>query len=93
VEQGSLKTESTTNSSVQARPTKSTTVLQLQENVAVIGGSMLLATGVNARLVVFEGMLHAHWAYLDLPESKEAFEIQARFFEAHLGFGAAVSSR
>lgn len=52
----------------------------------------LLRSGVDADLVVFEGMPHAHWAYLDLPESGEAFEIMARFFEKQLAGTAAASS-
>nr|WP_241696170.1 alpha/beta hydrolase [Solimonas terrae] len=48
--------------------------------------------GDDAQLVVFEGMMHAHWAYLDLPESREAFELQARFFEQHLAANNATST-
>jgi monoterpene epsilon-lactone hydrolase len=44
----------------------------------------LLRSGVDARLVVFEAMAHAHWSFTDLPESKEAFEIMARFFNQHV---------
>ena len=44
----------------------------------------LLAAGVEAELVVFEAMLHAHWIYLDIPESDEAFGIMARFFRKRL---------
>lgn len=44
----------------------------------------LLRAGVDAQLVVFEGMPHAHWAWLELPESKEAFDIMARFFNRRL---------
>jgi acetyl esterase/lipase len=40
----------------------------------------LRAAGVPAELVVFEGMLHAHWIYQDIPESEEAFGIMADFF-------------
>jgi epsilon-lactone hydrolase len=44
----------------------------------------LLRNGVHAELVVFEAMPHAHWIYLDLPESDAAFEIMARFLTRHL---------
>lgn len=44
----------------------------------------LLRVGVDAQLVVFEGMPHAHWAWLELPESTEAFEIMGRFFNRRL---------
>jgi acetyl esterase/lipase len=40
----------------------------------------LLRASVDARLVVFEAMPHAHWSYLELPESDEAFKLMARFF-------------
>jgi len=43
----------------------------------------LLGAGVDARLVIFEALPHAFWAYTDLPESTEAFELMARFFVAH----------
>lgn len=44
----------------------------------------LLAAGVHAELVVFEAMLHAHWIYLDIPESDEAFGFMAAFFRRQL---------
>jgi acetyl esterase/lipase len=44
----------------------------------------LLRAGVAADLVVFEAMPHAHWAWLDIPESTEAFEIMAGFFNRQL---------
>ncbi len=40
----------------------------------------LALAGVDARLVVFEAMPHAHWAYVDAPESDDAFALMARFF-------------
>ncbi len=45
----------------------------------------LLRSGVDARLLVFEAMPHAHWIFLDLPESDQAFSAMASFFESHLG--------
>jgi monoterpene epsilon-lactone hydrolase len=39
----------------------------------------LLRAGVEAQLVVFEAMPHAHWIYLALPESDEAFAHMAEF--------------
>lgn len=44
----------------------------------------LLDAGVDARLQVFEAMPHAHWIYLDLPESDQAFTAMAGFFRHHL---------
>lgn len=45
----------------------------------------LLRAGVDAQLLVFEAMPHAHWIYLDLPESDHAFRAMAAFFRMHLG--------
>lgn len=44
----------------------------------------LLAAGVDARLMVFEAMPHAHWIFMDMPESDEAFEAMAGFLNAQL---------
>ena len=44
-----------------------------------------LSAGVDARLVVFEGLPHAFWNNPSLPESKEADGIMASFFNQELG--------
>lgn len=44
----------------------------------------LLRAGVDARLMVFDAMPHAHWYSFHLPEAKEALEAQARFLDHHL---------
>jgi monoterpene epsilon-lactone hydrolase len=44
----------------------------------------LLRAGVDARLIVFDGLPHAHWYSFDVPESKEALEAQAEFLARHL---------
>jgi monoterpene epsilon-lactone hydrolase len=44
-----------------------------------------LRAGVDAQLVVFEALPHAFWNNPTLPESKEADQIVAKFFEKHLG--------
>ena len=46
----------------------------------------LRQAGVEATLQVFEGQSHAHY-YRDVtaPETREAFEEIARFFDRHLG--------
>src|SRR5579885_3695747 len=44
-----------------------------------------LKAGVDAQLVVFEALPHAFWNDVDLPESHEADEIMAHFFDTHLG--------
>ena len=44
----------------------------------------LLRAGVHAEILIFEAMPHAHWIFLDLPESDQAFRAMARFFVDHL---------
>jgi acetyl esterase/lipase len=44
----------------------------------------LLRAGVDAQLIVFDAMPHAHWYSIHLPEAKEALEAQARFLDRHL---------
>ena len=41
--------------------------------------------GVNAQLIVFDGLWHAYWNEWTLPESKEAHQRMADFFNQHLG--------
>jgi len=43
-----------------------------------------LQAGVDARLVVFEGLAHAFWNDVNLPESKEAYGYMAEFFAQQL---------
>jgi epsilon-lactone hydrolase len=47
----------------------------------------LLRSGVDARLLIFEAMPHAHWIFLDLPESDQAFRSVAGFFTNQFGVG------
>jgi monoterpene epsilon-lactone hydrolase len=44
-----------------------------------------LRAGVDAQLVVFEGLSHCFWYNPSLPESREADEIMAKFFNNMLG--------
>jgi acetyl esterase/lipase len=44
-----------------------------------------LRAGVDAQLVVFEALPHAFWNDVNLPESREANAIMARFFAKNLG--------
>jgi acetyl esterase/lipase len=44
-----------------------------------------LRAGVDAELVVFEALPHAFWYDYSLPETKEALDIMARFFDKKLG--------
>jgi acetyl esterase/lipase len=43
-----------------------------------------LRSGDDARLVVFEGLPHAFWNDISLPETKEAYGLMAKFFEQQL---------
>jgi acetyl esterase/lipase len=45
----------------------------------------LLAAGVDARFVLFDGLAHAHHMAVDLPESRETFGLLTAFFREHLG--------
>jgi epsilon-lactone hydrolase len=45
----------------------------------------LLRAGVDAQLVVFEALPHAFWYNFDLPETKEALDVMAKFFDQSLG--------
>jgi acetyl esterase/lipase len=51
----------------------------------VILHQAFLKAGADAQLVVFEGLPHAFWNNVDLPESRDADEIMAHFFDTHLG--------
>ncbi len=44
-----------------------------------------LRAGVDAQLVVFEALPHAFWYDYHLPETQEALDIMAKFFDARLG--------
>jgi len=45
----------------------------------------LLQADVDANLVVFEALPHAFWYHFQLPETKEALELMARFFDERVG--------
>ncbi|MGN2436548.1 alpha/beta hydrolase [Pseudomonas syringae] len=44
----------------------------------------LLKEGIEAELVVFDGMPHIHWDDPSLPESEEAWKLQAGFLAKHV---------
>jgi monoterpene epsilon-lactone hydrolase len=41
--------------------------------------------GVPTQMIVFDGLPHAFWNDVSLPESREAYAVMARFFNEHLG--------
>jgi monoterpene epsilon-lactone hydrolase len=45
----------------------------------------LLRAGDDSQLVVFEAMPHAFWYHFQLPETKEALELMAKFFDERVG--------
>jgi acetyl esterase/lipase len=45
----------------------------------------LVGAGDDAQLLVFEAMPHAFWYHFQLPETKKALEMMAKFFEEKLG--------
>jgi len=45
----------------------------------------LLHAGDDAQLVVFEALPHAFWYHFQLPETKEALELMAKFFDEKVG--------
>jgi epsilon-lactone hydrolase len=45
----------------------------------------LLRAGNDAQLVVFEALPHAFWYHFQLPETKEALELMAKFFDEKVG--------
>jgi epsilon-lactone hydrolase len=45
----------------------------------------LLTAGNDSQLVVFEALPHAFWYHFQLPETKEALELMAKFFDEKVG--------
>jgi epsilon-lactone hydrolase len=45
----------------------------------------LLRAGVDSKLLVFEALPHAFWYHFGLPETKEALEMMAKFFNEKVG--------
>jgi epsilon-lactone hydrolase len=45
----------------------------------------LLGAGVDVQLIVFEALPHAFWYHFQLPETKEALELMAKFFDEKVG--------
>lgn len=45
----------------------------------------LAAAGVESELFLFDGLGHAFFVWAELPESHEAFDVIANFFDRHLG--------
>jgi len=57
----------------------------LQMVLEKLGKAALLRSGNDAQLVVFEALPHAFWYNFGLPETKEALELMAKFFDEKVG--------
>ena len=55
------------------------------ESSVIYAHTQLVKAGVYAELHVWEGMGHGFFGDVDMPESKEMYDVTARFFNAHLG--------
>lgn len=47
--------------------------------------ALLVQAGIDSELHVFEGMWHAFFVDPEMPESRQAYAVIARFFDRHLG--------
>jgi len=45
----------------------------------------LLRAGNDSQLVVFEALPHAFWYHFQLPETREALELMAKFMDEKVG--------
>jgi monoterpene epsilon-lactone hydrolase len=52
---------------------------------AVYTHSLLIKQGVEADLHVWEGMFHGFFYNVDVPESRDCYDVVVKFFEKHLG--------
>jgi acetyl esterase/lipase len=50
----------------------------------VLADHALRRAGVERDLLVYEGMMHAFWAWIECPETDDALHAQAAFFAKHL---------
>lgn len=50
----------------------------------------LLERGVDARYVVFDGLPHAFWAYMDIPETAQADALMAQFLKSKVSIQAEI---
>ena len=56
----------------------------LLSDTAILHRTLLIA-GNDAQLVVFEALPHAFWYHFQLPETKQALELMANFFDEKVG--------
>jgi acetyl esterase/lipase len=56
-------------------------------SATVLADLALRKAGVEVDLRVYEGMMHAFWAWIECPETEVALSAQAQFFAKHLAAG------
>ncbi len=52
---------------------------------ALYTDAQLTKLGVDSELHVWEGLFHGFFYDADIPESKDVFNVIAKFFDTHLG--------
>ena len=57
----------------------------MEYSSAINSHNALVRAGVDAELHVWDGLPHAFWYNSDLPESREVYDVIARFFDRHFG--------
>ena len=57
----------------------------MEYSSAINSHNALVRAGVAAELHVWDGLPHAFWYNSDLPESREVYDVIARFFDRHFG--------
>lgn len=58
-----------------------------EQSSAVYTHSLLVKQGVEADLHVWEGMFHGFFYNVDVPESRDCYDVVVKFFNKHLGRG------
>jgi epsilon-lactone hydrolase len=56
-----------------------------EQSSAVYTHSLLVKHGVEADLHVWEGMFHGFFYNVDVPESRDCYDVVVKFFDKHLG--------
>lgn len=59
---------------------------------AVHSHAELVKQGVDADLHVWEGLFHCFFYNIDVPESRDAFDVMVKFFDRHLGSGGSATA-
>lgn len=57
----------------------------MEYSSAINSHNALVRAGVDAELHVWDGLPHAFWYNSNLPESREVYDVVARFFDRHFG--------